>query len=57
VGRKAKLGATHTDTLDGVNNLALLLHQLGKLEEALPYSRKKLDGCRSTLGDGILMPA
>merc|ERR1712087_59561 len=31
-GRKKKLGPRHPDTLEAVNNLALLLHQLGKLE-------------------------
>ena len=77
-GRAKALGENHADTLEAINNLALLLHQLvrprrpnqrpsphasppkasgslrvaqGKLKEAYPYSKRKLAGCRATLGD------
>ena len=33
-GREAHLGANHPDTLTSMNNLAALLQQQGKLEEA-----------------------
>ena len=46
-GRTKKFGARHAETLDSVNNYALLLHQLGKLEEAEPYSRAKLDALKA----------
>ena len=42
-GREAHLGANHPDTLISMHNLALLLRQQGKLEEAGPRS---LDGER-----------
>ena len=35
-GREAQLGANHLDTLTSMNNLAGLLLQQGKLEEAGP---------------------
>ena len=41
-GRESQLGAQHPDTLGSVNNLANLLQQQGKLEEARPRSL----GCR-----------
>ena len=50
--RTKALGEHHADTLEAVNNLALLLHQLGKLEEAEPFSKEKLAGCRASHGDG-----
>ena len=33
-GREAHLGANHPETLTSMNNLALLLRQQGKLDEA-----------------------
>ena len=39
-GREQQLGADHTDTLDSVDNLALLLQDQGKLAEAEPLFRR-----------------
>lgn len=39
-GRAAKLGPRHADTLESINSLALLLHQLRKLDEAEPFSKQ-----------------
>ena len=55
--RTKQLGEHHADTLEAVNNLALLLHQLGKLEEAEPFSKRKLAGCRANLGTASTSPA
>ena len=37
-GREAQLGAHHPDTLQSVNNLAVVLNKQGKLDEAGPTS-------------------
>ena len=41
-GQESQLGAQHPDTLKSANNLACLLEEQGKLEEAGPRSL----GCR-----------
>jgi hypothetical protein len=53
-GRAAKLGPRHADTLEAVNNLALLLHQLRKLDEAEPFS-KQVRGWRGGWGCELLV--
>lgn len=53
-GRAAKLGPRHADTLEAVNNLALLLHQLRKLDEAEPFSKQV---CAAAMGGGCGQPA
>ena len=42
-GREAHLGANHPETLQSMNNLAVLLEKLGKLDEA---GLRSLDGER-----------
>ena len=41
----------HPDTLDSINNLAVLLKDQGKYADAEPLYREALDGRRRELGD------
>ncbi len=45
------LGDDHPGTLTSINNMGNLLKSMGKLEEAMPYSRESLEGRRRVLGD------
>ena len=44
------LGPDHPDTLDSMNNLAMLLKDQGKLEEAEPLFQQCLAGRKKVLG-------
>jgi tetratricopeptide (TPR) repeat protein len=48
---EAKLGKSHPDTLQSVNNLGLLLKAQGKLNEAEPLLRRAVEGREATLGE------
>ena len=45
------LGDRHPDTLISINNMATLLEDMGKLEEARPLYEEALQARRETLGD------
>ena len=45
------LGVKHPTTLKLINNMAMLLHDQGKLVEAEPLHREALAGWREVLGD------
>ena len=49
-GSEHTLGADHQHTLQAVNNLASLLHDNGRLEEAEPLLRQALDSHNKLLG-------
>mgnify|MGYP003319805079 CR=1 FL=1 len=49
-GRRAELGDRHPDTLSSINNLGMLLQDLGKLEDAEPLLRRALEGTDAALG-------
>ncbi len=48
--RTDKLGATHPDTLQSLNNLAFIYQALGRLEEALPLFKTGYDLSTKVLG-------
>jgi tetratricopeptide (TPR) repeat protein len=50
--RRRTQGDEHPDTLDSINNLALLLQTQGKRAEALEMFRQELEVRRSVLGEG-----
>ena len=51
LGRKgAGKGKDHPSTLISVNNLGKLLQAQGKLDDALPFYRRSLEGSERTLG-------
>ena len=45
------LGNHHTNTLISINNLARLLQDMGKLEEAKPLCEEALEASKEMLGD------
>jgi non-specific serine/threonine protein kinase/serine/threonine-protein kinase len=45
------LGNDHPETLSSINSFAVSLRSMGRLEEALAYSREALDGRRRVLGE------
>jgi len=49
--RREHLGNEHPDTLHSINNMGYLLDAQGKLDEAEPYYREALEGCRRVFGD------
>jgi tetratricopeptide (TPR) repeat protein len=48
--RESSLGASHPDTLESVNGLALVLNRQGKYEQAEAINRRVLEGRKSALG-------
>jgi len=50
-GLRRELGDAHPDTLNSINNLAVLLNNLGKYAEAEALHREALDVRRRELGD------
>ena len=49
--RRTELGGDHASTLTSIGNMGVLLHSMGKLEEATLYLRQALEGHRRVLGD------
>ena len=53
-GRREVLGPRHPETLNSIYNLAALLKEMGRVEEAitptLPLFREELEGCREVNG-------
>ena len=50
-GQKRTLGKDHPSTLDSINNLAGLLFDQRKYDEAEPLYREALEGRKRTLGN------
>ena len=50
-GCRTTLGDDHEDTLGSINNLADLLQDEGRLDEAQPLLEEALAGRRAALGD------
>lgn len=48
--KTALYGETHSETLTSINNLGMLLKTRGKLEEALPFYERALNGRRTVMG-------
>ena len=49
-GREKVLGNEHPDTLTSINNLASVLQDQGKYDEAEQMNRRALDGREKALG-------
>ncbi len=49
--RRRILGDDNAVTLESINEMGLLLHWMGRLEESLVYGRESLEGYRRVLGD------
>jgi tetratricopeptide (TPR) repeat protein len=49
--QRETLGDRHPNTLNSINNLGLLLQEMGQLEKARPLLEEALQAGRETLGD------